>query len=183
MLNLDALYRELDNLYGHAGRDAESFGRLQTSIERGQRELQHTFEEMTAEFAERLLTRLRRPDAPIGAEDARLLRSWITGDAPAGDLREDDVLLDRLGELQATLDDLGEVRNEKLSLENLDRVRRLLHRAARVTPEIVASLEHGERVRRLEEALGDDPTRPNDRASLAEMLAERLQRSRQQSRS
>ena len=176
MLNFSSLYSELESLYSHAGRDPESFRRFAGALERAQVELRATFEEMTRDFAERTLARLRREGAEVTEEDVRLLRSWITGEATGGDLRNDDALLDRLGELQGALEELGDVRHEPLSLGSLDRVRQLLRRCARVTPDIVNTLERMDLVRRFDEALGETPTAPTDRAALADMLGERLHR-------
>lgn len=173
VLNFARVYKELESLYASAGRDPESFRRLQTAVERADRELSAMFQEMTSDYAERLLSRLRCGEDDLSDEDLSLLRAWISGDSRGEDAAESDSLLDRLGELQRTLGALADFGSGHLSLQNLNRVRALLRRSRHLTPEIAGLLERAETVRRLDEALGAGGNAV-DTATLSELLHQRL---------
>lgn len=173
VLNFARVCKELESLYASAGRDPESFRRLQKAVERADHELSSMFQEMTCDYAERLLSRLRRGEDDLSDEDLSLLRAWISGDSRGEDGAESDSLLDRLGELQRTLGALGNVGSGHLSLQNLNRVRALLRRSRHLTPEIAGLLERAKAVRCLDEALGGDG-KTADTAALAELLYQKL---------
>lgn len=164
-----SLFDEILALYRDAGRDPESYRRLERELSRTQTELRGYLRDVARDYVLRLERRLQRSQAHLTPEDMELIRAWEG--LRREDPRRERRLLDDLAALAGTLDEVAARKGKRLGPGQLSELRRLLEDGARVLPGIARALEEHEAARKLEAELGDGVT-----TLKREALLERLRR-------
>ncbi len=153
MLHYTSLFADLEARFRAAGREPGSYRRLQREVERAAQDVRDYCAEVATDWEARL------------APDEVALARAVLG-LPQPDAERDRALADDVARLEAAAAALRPLAGAKLTLGNLDALRRHLDRMAAALPRIVEALEEREREARFEAALQE----PFDRQWLLSAL-------------
>lgn len=151
MLRYTSLFADLESRFRSAGRESGSYRRLQREVERAAQDVRDYCAEVAADWVARLERRLAAPDARLSPEEQALARAVLG--LPLPDAERDRALADDVARLEAAAASVRPLAGAKLTLGNLDALRRHLDRMAGALPRIVDALEQREREARFEAAL------------------------------
>lgn len=151
MLHYTSLFADLEARFRAAGREPGSYRRLQREVERAAQDVRDYCAEVATDWVARLERRLASPEARLSVEEQTLARAVLG--LPLPDAERDRTLADDVARLEAAAAAVRPLAGAKLTLGNLDALRRHLDRMAAALPRIVDALEEREREARFEAAL------------------------------